>query len=760
MRQITHLQDGWLFAKLPEESIDSLPFSLDSWTVPDGISWENVSVPHTWYQYENYYQGLAVYQNTIFPDSKPNFKKLHDQYQNTFLEFEGVDRWCKVYINGIYAGEHQGGYSRFYIPVKPEFKKKGKGFRITVFVDNRDFGVISPLFGDFTVYGGIYRPVHLITVSENHFDMMYYGTSGLLVRTAVEESGDGLVTLEPHVKLKNNGYIRYQLWSPQGILIAECLGDIQKNTCIKITQPLLWNGISQASLYRLRATLICGEKYEDQVETVIGFRTVSINSQKGFFLNGNPFRIKGVAKHQDMDEVFHATARKQQQLDMDILRELGANAVRLSHYQHPQHFYDLCDQEGLVVWAEIPMLKMTENPRLLENACLQLTELILQNLHHPSICFWGIQNEIAMFRDTPYMHASCKRLYELAISLDKSRLITAANLNGVSFNSPLNQITDMIGYNLYFGWYYGTPEDYGPFLDSFHQAMPQIPLGISEYGVDCCLRFHSKEPKVKDYSEEYQALFHETVYPIFESRPYLWGSFVWNLFDFGSGIRDEGGEKYKNCKGLVTFDRKTKKDAFYYYKARWSEEPFVCITEKRFQKRDSENLDVKIYSNCGSVDLYLNHVYLKTQHPEKEGVFIFKNIPLSMGENHLAAVSGICRDETVFIRTEMPEPSYVFHNDLAGETVRNWFLNQNDNGPDLDFYSFQDTADTLSENPEAMAVIRCFMPDSAERIENEGGGLTLARIIGYEAKKYKDLDMETFSRRLNQVKKLKKSFQV
>lgn len=747
MRQSVQLQKGWKFAKLPGYSMEQLQVQEDIWKEWEweNKEWEIVSIPHTWYQDEDYYQGLAIYKNTI---------QISFQSPAACIEFEGVDRWCKVYINGIPAGEHKGGYSTFRIPLKETFLTE-ENIELMVFVDNRDYGMISPLFGDFTVYGGIYRPVSLLAASQNHFDFMYYGTKGILLHAEAKANGEGILTVEPHVVIQTEEScirILYEIWDSHGKLVAEESGEVSEEKKIVVDQAELWDGKNAAVLYRLKATLFCEDKAEDLVEMNFGFRMVSIDAKKGFSLNGKKVRIQGVAKHQDRAEVFHATSEAEQEQDMDLIQEIGANAVRLSHYQHPQHVYDLCDQAGLIVWAEIPMLKMTKKQELFEDACNQLKELILQNLHHPSICFWGIQNEIAMFRDEQYMHENCRRLYDLAVSLDHTRLVTCANLHEVDFDSPLNQITHMVGYNVYFGWYYGEMRDYGTYLDKFHEVMPEVCLGISEYGVDCNLRFHSDEPKVKDYSEEYQALYHEIVYPILESKPYLWGSFIWNMFDFGSANREEGGEKYKNCKGLVTFDRKIRKDSFYYYKSRWSKVPFVHIAEKRFKKRTGESIRVKVYSNCDEVYLYVAGNEVISKQSDGTGIFVFEQILLKKGENLVRAVCDQQEDEVVFIRCEEAEPSYQYEDDSVGEAVKNWFLKQVEN-VDNEYYSLQDTADMVAKSEKAMKVVRQYMPYTAERIQQDGGGLTLAQIIRFEGRKYKDLDPEEFNRMLKQIRK-------
>ena len=631
-------------------------------------NYQNVTVPHTWYLNDEYYRGVAVYEATI---SCP-------QNENAYLEFQGADQWCKVYINQNFAGEHKGGYSTFRIPIKKDFIQNDQ-ITIQVYLDNTNHGTINPIFGDFTIYGGLYRDVSLIIVAENHFDMMYYGTQGVLIQTEVNDH-IGQVHITPKVILNKNGdapHIVYEIKDFSGTLIYSQTGSITKSSTLTIEDVELWNGLGNSKLYFLTAKLICDDIEYDCVELPFGFRTIRIEAETGFFLNENPLFLRGVAKHQDYDNCCCATTENEQAYDIRLIKEIGANAVRLSHYQHPQYTYDLCDKEGFIVWAEIPVLRLSRDTDLLENGIEQLKELILQNMHHPSICFWGIQNEIGMFGTEQYMFDYCEKLTTLAKQLDSSRIIACANMNQVEITNPLNRITDAVGQNLYFGWYYGEMQDYQTYLDEFHSQNPNIPVGISEYGVDCNLHFHSETPKVRDYSEEFQALFHETVYPIFESKTYLWGSFVWNMFDFGSAIRNEGGVKYKNCKGLVTYDRKTKKDAFYYYKARWSNEPFVHIAGKRFLKRNADHITIKVYSNLPKVTLLVNNRETLSTAPQQPGIFLFTNIDLiSDGEVKIQAVAENCTDNATFFYTDVPEESYIYHDENKGQNVRNWFIKE------------------------------------------------------------------------------------
>ena len=376
------------------------------------------------------------------------------------------------------------------------------------------------------------------------------------------------------------------------------------------------------------------------------------------------------------------------------------------------------------------MLKMTEDPGLLRNAKEQLRELILQNLHHPSIFCWGIQNEIAMFRDAPFMHERCEALHALVKELDPERLSACANLYPLKPKSRLNHQTDLVGYNLYFGWYYGEMTDFGAYLDRFHAAAPEVCLGVSEYGADCNVSLHSDAPRVKDYSEEYQALWHETVYPQLQSRSWLWGSFVWNMFDFSSARRDEGGLRFVNGKGLVSRDRQIKKDAFYYYKARWSAEPFVHLCARRFEKRCGESVEVKVYTNQPEITLTVNGKVFAAAKTAN-GTALFRDVPLAPGENRLEARGGEYTDALIWQRVETPEPSYALP-DSGGGTVKNWFLSDDDITRQ-GYFSLNDTANDILDAPAARAVLERYVPEMVKVLDSGVVplGLTMKNILTY-----------------------------
>ena len=725
------LNAGWQFIKLPR----GIPVEREN------LDWETVSLPHTWYREEDPYHGLVLYRREI---------GVGKAWKKAFLEFEGADQRCRVFVNGKEIGEHNGAYARFRFPV-PEAALKSGELRIEALLDNRVSADVSPNFGDFTIFGGLYRNVNLLVTSEDHFDYCFYGTDGVIARAAVQDDGSGLLALEPHVCTeREDACIVYTLTGPEGELAAESTAPAKESVSLRVPEPKLWNGKKAPELYTLRAELQIDGETADEAEIRVGFRTVSMSPDDGLRLNGEHIKLCGVAKHQDRAGVFSAVSREQIDEDFALIREIGANAIRLSHYQHPQHTYDRCDEDGLLCWAEVPMLKMTENGALYANIEQQLIELVLQNIHHPSIFCWGIQNEIGMFRDAPFMHEECRVLTALAKRLDPNRLVTAANLYNVKPASQLNAITDMVGYNLYFGWYYGEMPDYSKYLDNYHAQRPEMPLGISEYGVDCNVKLHSETPRVKDYSEEFQALWHETVYPVLQSKDYLWGSFIWNMFDFSSDRRSEGGVKYINGKGLVSHDRTLRKDAFYYYKAKWSAEPFVHLCARRFVKRCRETVDVKVYTNQNAVTLFVNGAERGTLSNNGNGTVLFRDVALEPGENRLKAVSGELADSLIFERVEIAEESYRLPEETSGP-VRNWFLSDDDTVKE-GYYSIMDTAEDVLSG--ARSVLVRFVPSLVEVLDRDviPLGLSMKSILSRELKN----DPDTMLRINDALHKIKK----
>ncbi|OON86699.1 hypothetical protein BXO88_06820 [Oribacterium sp. C9] len=783
--------EGWIFRKIPDGNIRDLGAYVcgdeNSGNLCEADA-ESVDLPHTWYCDDEPYRGLVLYTKTI---------RIKSGWRHVFIDIPGADQHAVVYAGDRRLCEHKGAYAAFRCEIPEDMLHEDMEIDISIFLSNVLNEGISPLTGDFTIFGGLYRGVNLlVTESDSYFDPTYYGTCGVILRTAVD-GADGVVSAEIHARVEMDTELRAEIFGPDGEIVAEenCeIRGFQKvRSChlfLRVSDVKLWNGKKAPDLYRVKLSLMRGGKTDDEVELETGFRDIGMTADEGLFLNGEHLKIRGVSKHQDFKGCFHAVSREHIEKDFFLIDEIGANSVRLSHYQHPQYTYEFCDRKGYLVWAEIPMLKMTESATLRENAEEQLRELILQNIHHPSVYCWGIQNEIGMFRDTAFMHEELRRMQQIAHELDPSRLVTAANLYTVKFRSELNATTDMVGYNVYFGWYYGEMRDYDEYLDRFHHERPEMPLGVSEYGVDANIGLHSEEPMVRDYSEEYQALFHETVYPIFERKDYLWGSYVWNMFDFSSGLRKEGGQENINAKGLVTYDRNTRKDAFYYYKAKWSEDKFLHICSKRFMNRAKDEIDVKVYTNCDAAELFLDGRSFGQRKTDGNGVVLFERVPLHDGENvmkvvgerlapaedyfdaskgdervtevqnrkdvyevkNAAPVSDELTDSCVFVRVDSEDESYRLPGNEAGQAVKNWFLSEDDIVKE-GYFSIKDTANDLLENRESKAVLERYLPGLVRFMTEKDViplGLSMQSILNRNTPE--GLDVQELNRELNKVK--------
>lgn len=491
----------------------------------------------------------------------------------------------------------------------------------------------------------------------------------------------------------------------------------------EIANPILWDGVDQPYLYTVEVSVVIEGEVCDSRHVAIGFRTVEATTEQGLLLNGKPVKINGVCRHQDFADVGNAITKMHMDEDMALIREIGANSLRLAHYQHDDYFYSLCDRYGLLVWAEIPFISIpsTKDPEN-HNAEEQLEKLIKQAYNHCSIYCWGVQNEITIAVETEQTYKTIRKLEALAKQLDPSRLTVQANINGVENESIINSFTDLIGYNLYYGWYYGEIKDLQDRLDEFHQAQPKIPVFVSEYGVDTNPKYHSYTPGVQDYTEEYQLLFHHNALEAFDKRSFVVGGYVWNMFDFGSANRKEGGETGKNLKGLVTIDRKIKKDAFYLYKAYWSKVPFVHLAGRRFVNRHQELNDIVILSNLHHVKVYLNHILL-TEIKSGAPMKIIKDVPLITGENYVKVeatdeLGVIHTDEIVLHHAAEIDESYTHVKPEKAKNVVNWFEKFDlSNAEPIElkegYYSTFDTIEDLYSNEEAKTVYLKYFEDMA-----------------------------------------------
>ena len=570
---------------------------------------------------------------------------------------------------------------------------------------------VYPQSADFTFYGGLYRGVNLISVPETHFELLYWGSSGLKVTAVPTPCGGAEFALETWVvNADENFTVQYSICDADGkemaygVRPADC-------TAVRLYVPdaVLWD-CDHPYLYTVTAMVQRRNEAYDMVSARAGVRSFSCDPDKGFLLNGIPTPLRGVSRHQDMLYKGNALTREDHYRDARMIKELGANTIRLAHYQHSQDFYDACDELGFVVWAEIPFISvMSPDPAAHENCITQLKELVLQNYNHPSICFWGISNEILIGGISEQLVENHKELNALCKELDPTRLTTIAHVTMTPEDSPVHHITDVESYNHYFGWYGGKMEDNGPWLDAFHEKHPDICLGVSEYGCEGIITYHGPKPACKDYSEEYQALYHEHMAKVLDERPWLWSSHVWNMFDFGCAARNEGGVAGRNNKGLVTMDRLTKKDSYYIYKAYWNKEPMVHLCGKRYAQRAGETTQIRVYSNQPTVSLYVNGKLSGVLTAEK--VFVF-TVKLEHGLNSIGASAGCCKDSMTIEKVDKEPEIYVLPevNERA-EGVANWFklAGNLDLKAPMTFpegkYSIKCTMEEIAACPAAMEIV-------------------------------------------------------
>lgn len=703
MRNTTKINEGWAFHKGP----------LKGGKVPKKAKadWESVNLPHTWNNMDgqdggsDYYRAPCWYCKELEIDLQPT--------EVAYLEFQGVHSVCEVYANGLLIKRHEGGFSTFRANLTP-YLKRGK-VKLAVKADNSDNKNVYPQTADFTFFGGIYRDVYLIVTERRHFDLDYFGTKGITATPTVNNDGSADIALCAYTANTTDGdRVRFSI---DGKSYDAAIEGNQATAKLHFDTPHLWNGRIDPYLYTVTAELLHGDKICDNISDRFGVRSFKVDPDKGFFLNGKPYPLHGVSRHQDRENKGWAITEKEHKEDMELICEVGANTIRLAHYQHSPAFYDLCDEKGMVVWAEIPFISVFSNTSAAEkNTLSQMKELVLQNYNRPSIICWGIANEITIGGEGHELYENLEKLNDLCHELDKTRLTTMANLTMVEPDSDMNKITDILSYNHYFGWYMGSVEDNGPWLDDFHKKNPDICLGLSEYGCEGILKYHTDTPKMQDYSEEYQAYYHEKMLETFASRPYLWSTHVWNMFDFASDMRDEGGVKGRNNKGLVTFDRKTKKDSFFIYKAYWSSEPFVHICSKRYADRTDDTITVKVYSNQPHVALTVNKE--KVAELDGDKIFIFENVHLKEGENVVKVAAGDCTDTARFILSDTPNEDYVLKK--TKNDGKNWFSDL-EGGKEMVFkegyFSIHDKLGDIMKNPEGDK----FISDMIDKISSEAG---------------------------------------
>ena len=669
-----------------------------------GEAMASVALPHTWNAFDgqdggnDYWRGIGTYSLEL-----PNPTEGKKQY----IEFQGANHVATVYCNGRELGTHKGGFSTFRFDLTPAMKPEGNV--LTVVVTNAKCDVY-PQNADFTFYGGLYRDVNFIEVNEAHFDLLKDGTDGVFVTPHV--AGKTRVDLFP---VDADGCeVSVVLKDAEGNVVAEGKADAAEQTTVKldVANPHLWNGMADPYCYTCEATIVKDGEVVDTVVVTYGYRGFHVDPENGFFLNGKSVPLRGVSRHQDRKDKGWAISKEDHEQDCALIKEIGANTIRLAHYQHDQYFYDLCDKTGFVLWAEIPFIsQFIPTDDAYNNTMDQMTELIAQNYNHPSICFWGISNEITITGESEELYQNLADLHALAKAMDPSRLTTMAEVSMVPMDSEHVYITDVLSYNHYFGWYVGEVEDNGPWLDKFHALNPDRPLGVSEYGSENVLMWHSAEPENHDYTEEYASYYHHEMLKTFATRPYLWATHVWNMFDFAADARDEGGVKGMNNKGLVTYDRTTKKDAFYIYKAYWTTEPMIHVAGVRFVDRAPEERNVTVYTNCPQVTLVVNGNEVATLDVVDHAA-VFENVALNDGPNTVTAKYGDVKANEITLNG-VAEHNYAY--DLPeGNEGANWFddpaaiearKKQKLNCP-KGFYSVKDKVSTLMANEQTAAILK------------------------------------------------------
>ena len=745
MRKVMELKDNWMFVKEAENAEDAAS--------KKGTA---ISLPHTWNAVDGQDGGNDYHRGTCWYVTKFQKPELEAGSQ-IYVEFLGASVIADVYLNGEAVAHHEGGYSTFRVNLTDKLQEENV---LAVALNNADNNYVYPQKADFTFYGGLYRMVNLIVVPESHFELDYAGGNGIAVTPTVECDENRVPTGKASVKVEtwvtgNADSVVITITGEDSESKTVAVVDEHAEATFELEHVHLWDGVDDPYLYYAKAELSSG----DVTETTFGCRSFYTDPEKGFVLNGRVYPLRGVSRHQDRTGAGNALSYEMHKEDMEIIKEIGANTIRLAHYQHAQEFYDLCDEYGMVIWAEIPYITM-HMPNGRANTLSQMEELVVQNYNHPSIVCWGLSNEITAA--TPVdedLLENHRLLNDLCHKLDKTRFTTMANVFMQETDSPLLEIPDVNSYNLYFGWYLGELEQNDEFFDEYHAKYPDRCIGFSEYGADANPQYQSTAPTHGDYSETYQTVYHEHMLKMIEERPYLWATHVWNMFDFAADGRDEGGKHGVNQKGLVTMDRKLKKDAFHLYKAYWNkEDAFVHICGRRYVDRKEDTTEVKVYSNQTTVSLYVDGTLLETQ----EGNRIFRFAVPMTGEHEIVAKAGAEEDSIHIRKVEEANPDYVM-----GEIkdVINWF---DDEPYKSDCYSIKDKMSEIQASPKAGAILAELMAqapgaesrgDVAESVKDNPnlvrmmGRMTLESMLGHMKDSITEEQVKGLNRMLQQIKK-------
>ncbi|MDL2213799.1 glycoside hydrolase family 2 protein [Bacteroides sp. OttesenSCG-928-E20] len=613
-------------------------------------SWRRIDLPHTWNAQDalvgqmDYKRGVGNYEKKLF---------IHPEWQGRriFLRFEGANTVTNVFVNGKHLGEHRGGYGAFIFELTGKVNY-GEQNTLLVRVNNAEQLDVMPLLGDFNMYGGIYRDVHLLITDNLCISPLDYASPGvyLMQQKVTPDKAD----VEARINLSNIESTKKKaelkltvlaegktvLEKKKALTLKENT-DVQESIPFAIDRPILWDGRENPFIYQAVVTLSVDGKEIDRVEQPLGLRFYHVDPNEGFFLNGKHLKLRGICRHQDRAEVGNALRTAHHEEDAQLMLEMGANAIRLAHYPQSETIYNLMDTHGVVVWAEIPFIGpggyadkgFVDQPSFRHNGKEQLKELIRQHYNHPSICFWGLFNELKEVGDNPLEYI--RELDQLAKAEDPTRITTSAT----NINADINYITQLIAWNRYDGWYGSTPATLATFLDRTHQNRPELRIGISEYGAGASI-YHQQDSLVQTvpsgwwHPENWQTYYHMENWKIIQERPFVWGSFVWNMFDFGAAHRTEGDRPGINDKGLVTFDRKVKKDAFYFYKANWNKAvPTLYLAEKRVVNRHKPEQSFMVFTNLSQAELYINGVSQGTKTPDEYCTIRWENIKLQPGKN-------------------------------------------------------------------------------------------------------------------------------
>ena len=713
MRSIYNFNEKWAFSKEACEIPHKMP-----------ENWHWVNLPHTWNNIDgqdggnDYYRGKCFYAKTLEKNELPKRERY-------YIEFNGANSSADLYLNGEHVAHHDGGYSAWRVDIT-DFVKGENLF--VVAVDNSPNEKVYPQVADFTFYGGLYRDVNIICTSNTHFDLESFGGDGLKITPSVIDK-NAKIDVDVWVKNLGDGHkLRYTVFDANGDEVVSA-DSSETNVSLHIENVNLWHGRRSPYLYTLKAEIISGDDILDTVTSKFGCRSFTVDPERGFILNGEEYALRGVSRHQDRQGIGNALSTDHHREDLRLIEEIGATAIRLAHYQHDRFVYDLCDEMGFIVWAEIPYISK-HMPNARENTVTQMKELITQNYNHPSIIVWGLSNEITIGGESEDLIENHKILNDLCHEMDKTRPTVVAAVSPCPIDSEYLKIPDLISYNHYFGWYGGDVLMNGSWFDNFHRTYPDIPIGCSEYGCEG-LNWHSSEPKQGDYTEEYQTYYHEELIKQLFNRKYLWSTFVWNMFDFGADARMEGGEAGQNHKGLVTFNRRYKKDSFFAYKAWLSDEPFVHLCGKRYVDRVEDVTRVTVYSNLDEVELFLNGESLGKKKSDCH--FFYYDVP-NKGMSELIVKAGECEDRGGLRKVEKFNEKYLLK---EGGAILNWFDITAPEG----YFSLNDKLSDIINNSEGKKLVNSIFTrmrgssdfggfEYNDTMKDMMGSFTLLRLTG------------------------------